>query len=259
MKKSNIIIGLIIGMCVLFVGGYYGVEFVMEKNVFNKKIVNDKLKKQQQEEAIKNGVEDVKKIITSESDFSYDDFLKVDIFINKYKDDKLVKNDLSNFIMGKVEEYLNGNADNKETSDKMQHSIDRLYSEYPDNKAVVDLRLRLYEKIFPKSEEEKNEDTSTQVTKTTSAKLTSYDGMLELENNYPEDDYVCGTIKNLSNRPYSYVQVNVNLYDENGNQIDSTFANVANLEAYGTWHFEAIVINSKRVSKYRIISIEGMR
>lgn len=48
MKKSNIIIGLIIGMCVLFVGGYYGVEFVMEENVSNNdKVVNNQNSQQQ--------------------------------------------------------------------------------------------------------------------------------------------------------------------------------------------------------------------
>lgn len=54
--------------------------------------------------------------------------------------------------------------------------------------------------------------------------------------------YLVGTVKNNSDKQYSYVQVEFNLYDESGVQVGSTFANVNNLEPYGTWKFEAIVI-----------------
>jgi hypothetical protein len=59
------------------------------------------------------------------------------------------------------------------------------------------------------------------------------------------DKYIVGTVKNNSGRQYSYVQVEFNLYDESGAQVGSTFANVRNLEPYGTWKFEAIVFEEK--------------
>ena len=57
--------------------------------------------------------------------------------------------------------------------------------------------------------------------------------------------YLVGTVKNNSDKQYSYVQVEFNLYDESGAQIGTTFANVNNLEAHGTWKFEAIVTEDK--------------
>lgn len=57
--------------------------------------------------------------------------------------------------------------------------------------------------------------------------------------------YIVGTVKNNSGKQYSYVQVEFNLYDESGAQVGSTFANVNNFEPYGTWKFEAIVIEDK--------------
>lgn len=261
-KKSNIILLLVIGMCVLFVGGFYGTKFIMEKNILSKKVSNDALVKQQEkEDPVKQGVKDMKEIFKPEIAFTSNDMDTIDTFIDEYKNEDLVKNDLVNFLIEKAQECLKDDIDiNSDIFSKTSYAFERLFIDYPENETIINLRDKLSEKESKNSPLDNPVNNTTETNNTsTPAKLTSYDGMLELENNYPENDYVCGTIKNLSNRPYSYVQVNVNLYDENGNQIDSTFANVANLEEYGTWHFEAIVINSKRVSKYRIISIEGMR
>lgn len=57
--------------------------------------------------------------------------------------------------------------------------------------------------------------------------------------------YLVGTVKNNSGKQYSYAQVEFNLYDESGAQVGSTLANVNNLEPYGMWKFEAIVIEDK--------------
>ncbi|MGE5590998.1 MAG: FxLYD domain-containing protein [Bacillota bacterium] len=51
--------------------------------------------------------------------------------------------------------------------------------------------------------------------------------------------YVTGTVKNNSNKKYSYAQVEINLYDKDGNQVGSTLANINNLEPGGTWKFKA--------------------
>ncbi|OBR90730.1 hypothetical protein CLRAG_33780 [Clostridium ragsdalei P11] len=90
----------------------------------------------------------------------------------------------------------------------------------------------------------------------TSGKLTSDDAMLELENDYCSDGHVCGTIKNLSNDSYSYVEVDINLYDASGNQVESTLANINNLEGNTSWNFKAPVINQDRVSKYKVVGIK---
>lgn len=57
--------------------------------------------------------------------------------------------------------------------------------------------------------------------------------------------YVVGVIKNNSNKKYSYVQVEINLYDESGAQVGSTLDNLNNLEPGGTWKFKAIVIEDE--------------
>lgn len=68
--------------------------------------------------------------------------------------------------------------------------------------------------------------------------------------------YIEGTIKNNSGRDYSYVQVEINLYDKDGAQIGSTIDNVNNLEAGATWKFKAIVLESN-VASYKIKDITG--
>lgn len=67
--------------------------------------------------------------------------------------------------------------------------------------------------------------------------------------------YIIGTIKNNTNKNYSYVQVEINLYDADGNLVNSTFANVNNLEANGTWKFEAMA--TSEFVTYEIKDITG--
>lgn len=68
--------------------------------------------------------------------------------------------------------------------------------------------------------------------------------------------YIVGTVKNNTKKTYSYVQVEINLYDESGAQIGSTFDNVNNLEPDGTWKFKAIVMEDD-VASYKIKDITG--
>jgi hypothetical protein len=69
--------------------------------------------------------------------------------------------------------------------------------------------------------------------------------------------YVVGTVKNNTSKQYSYVQVEINLYDESGAQIGSTLANTNNLEAGGTWKFKAVVLEDKNVKQYKVKNITG--
>lgn len=65
-----------------------------------------------------------------------------------------------------------------------------------------------------------------------------------------------GTIRNNTSRQYSYVQVEINLYDDAGNQLGSTLANCNNLEAGGTWKFEAPILYESS-TKYKITDVTG--
>lgn len=66
--------------------------------------------------------------------------------------------------------------------------------------------------------------------------------------------HITGTVTNLKNKEYSYIQVEINLYDDSGAQIDSTLANANNLEANGTWKFEAIAMTTG-VASYKLKDI----
>ena len=64
---------------------------------------------------------------------------------------------------------------------------------------------------------------------------------------FAREDYhstITGTVQNKSNRSYSYVSIQFNLYDENGAQVGSTMANVNNLEPHGKWKFKALVLEN---------------
>lgn len=59
--------------------------------------------------------------------------------------------------------------------------------------------------------------------------------------------FVVGTLKNNTNKRYSYVQVEINLYDKEGNLVGSTLDNVNNLDPHGTWKFKAVVMEEDAV------------
>lgn len=67
--------------------------------------------------------------------------------------------------------------------------------------------------------------------------------------------YITGTIKNNTNKNYTYVQVEINLYDAQGNLINSTLDNINNLEPNGTWKFKAMTTNE--FTTYKIKDVTG--
>ena len=71
------------------------------------------------------------------------------------------------------------------------------------------------------------------------------------------ETYLVGTVKNLTGKQYSYVQVSFNLYDGQGNQIGSTLTNVNDLEPYGTWKYKAIVMDAEKVRRARLKDVTG--
>lgn len=68
--------------------------------------------------------------------------------------------------------------------------------------------------------------------------------------------YAAGTVKNNSNRKYGYVQVEINLYDGEGNQVGSTLANANNLEPGATWKFRAPVFEDN-VKQFKVVDVTG--
>ena len=87
------------------------------------------------------------------------------------------------------------------------------------------------------------------------------DFTLEGETQGAYDEYgmsysITGSIKNNTDRDASYVQVTFNLYDEEGNQIGTAMDNINDLEAGGTWKFEAVSWE-EGVASYRLAEISG--
>jgi len=84
---------------------------------------------------------------------------------------------------------------------------------------------------------------------------------LEVSNVHSENGefgfcYVCGTVTNNTDQTYSYVQVEINLYDDSGQQVGNTFDNVNNLEPGGSWNFRALVMEEK-ATKYKVVNVSG--
>lgn len=82
---------------------------------------------------------------------------------------------------------------------------------------------------------------------------------LEIIEHSTENDsfstYIVGTVKNNTGKEYTYVQVEINLYDANGAQVGSTLANANNLEPNGSWKFKAVTL--EEFSTYKIKDVTG--
>ena len=70
--------------------------------------------------------------------------------------------------------------------------------------------------------------------------------------------YIEGTVKNNTNKDYSYVQIEFNVYDKDGSIIGSCFDNINNLEGNGTWKIKAICLGeSNNVKSYKLIGFSS--
>lgn len=68
--------------------------------------------------------------------------------------------------------------------------------------------------------------------------------------------YIEGTIRNNTNKEYSYVQVTFNTYDKDGAQLGTALANINNLEANGVWKYKAIAM-AENIASYKLAEITG--
>ena len=67
--------------------------------------------------------------------------------------------------------------------------------------------------------------------------------------------YIEGKVKNNTSSDYTYVQVQFNVYDENGSIVGSCLDNINNLEGYGTWKIKAICTDAgdaKAIKSYKL-------
>lgn len=73
------------------------------------------------------------------------------------------------------------------------------------------------------------------------------------------DDYnstICGIYTNKSGAKQGYVQLSYTLFDADGNQIGTAYANTSNLEDGGTWKFEASTLKgSDEVATYKLAQV----
>ena len=68
--------------------------------------------------------------------------------------------------------------------------------------------------------------------------------------------HITGRVKNNRSRRYSYVQAQLAIYNEAGEQIETTMANAAGLDAGGVWRFKAHVM-APEWSRYKITDLTG--
>ena len=68
--------------------------------------------------------------------------------------------------------------------------------------------------------------------------------------------YIEGTIRNNTDKDYSYVQVTFNTYDKDGAQLGTALANISNLEANGVWRYKAMA-TSDNIASYKLAEITG--
>lgn len=75
------------------------------------------------------------------------------------------------------------------------------------------------------------------------------------------DDYtttISGTFTNLTDSQLGYVSVGYNLFDADGNQLGTAYANTSNLDAGGTWKFEAVgMYGQAKVASYKLADVTG--
>lgn len=70
----------------------------------------------------------------------------------------------------------------------------------------------------------------------------------------PGNQWMEGALQNKTDRKYSFVQVEVDLYDQNGKQVGSTITNVNGLAPHARWHFRVPVVG-KDAADARIVHI----
>lgn len=105
------------------------------------------------------------------------------------------------------------------------------------------------------------EDGSSVAAASTSAESATADKYSIADEQMTGDDYtttISGTFTNLTDSQLGYVSVSYNLFDADGNQIGAAYANTSNLDAGGTWKFEAVgMYGQAKVASYKLADVTG--
>ena len=95
----------------------------------------------------------------------------------------------------------------------------------------------------------------------TSAESATADKYSVADEQMTGDDYtttISGTFTNLTDSQLGYVSVSYNLFDADGNQLGTAYANTSNLDAGGTWKFEAVgMYDQANVASYKLADVTG--
>lgn len=67
---------------------------------------------------------------------------------------------------------------------------------------------------------------------------------------------ISGTLTNTTDKEVGYIQLSYTLYDADGAQIGTAFANTNHLDAGGVWRFEAIGLE-ENVADYKLADVTG--
>lgn len=105
------------------------------------------------------------------------------------------------------------------------------------------------------------EDGSSVAAASTSAESGAADKYSIADEQMTGDDYtttISGTFTNLTDSQLGYVSVGYNLFDADGNQLGTAYANTSNLDAGGTWKFEAVgMYGQAKVASYKLADVTG--
>lgn len=105
------------------------------------------------------------------------------------------------------------------------------------------------------------EDGSSAAAASTSAESATADKYSIADEQMTGDDYtttISGTFTNLTDSQLGYVSVSYNLFDADGNQLGTAYANTSNLDAAGTWKFEAVgMYDQAKVASYKLADVTG--
>lgn len=105
------------------------------------------------------------------------------------------------------------------------------------------------------------EDGSSAAAASTSAESTTADKYSIADEQMTGDDYtttISGTFTNLTDSQLGYVSVSYNLFDADGNQLGTAYANTSNLDAGGTWKFEAVgMYDQAKIASYKLADVTG--
>ncbi len=121
---------------------------------------------------------------------------------------------------------------------------------------IVIILIVVIVSALPGEEEDKQEQTGTTEPKKTELELLK--GHKGYADEYGTFYYIEGTVKNNTDKDYSYVDIEFNVYDKNGNNLGSCYDNNSNLEANGTWKFKAVCDGEANdITRYKLVDIDG--